>query len=160
MYSNLLRSFALGAFALLVFSAPAAAAPEGVRTFDKTTWSQMKRELPRPSAVVFTTTDCAYCPAVIEALANDLKRGPRKAKLVIVVMDGAEQPEAMMADKHYRKGDAMYAFEGQGMALRYSVNPDWRGITPYVAMLGRAAEPVFATGRPSKAQLAQLLAKP
>ncbi len=162
MYSSLLRNFILSAIAiaLVLTAAPSMSAPKGVRTFDKATWAQMKRELPRPSVVVFTTTDCAYCPAVIEALAVDVKKGPQKANLVIVVMDGAEQPEAMAADKHYRKGDAMYTFDGSAMALRYSVNPDWRGMTPYVAMLGRAGEPKFAIGRPSKAELAALLGKP
>ncbi len=160
MCSSFFRSVTLcGLFAVLV-AAPAVAAPKGVRVFDKTTWAQMKRDLPRPSVVVFTTTDCAYCPAVIEALASDVKKGQSKANLVIVVMDGAEQPEAMVADKHYRKGDAMYVFQGQAMALRYSVNPDWRGMTPYVAMFARTGEPKFAVGRPSAAEVAQLLGKP
>ena len=160
MYSSLLRNLMLAGVMLGLMAAPAVSAPKGVRTFDKTTWAQLKRELPRPSVVVFTTTDCAYCPDVIEALAVDVKKGQTKAKLVIVVMDGTEQPEAMAADKHYRKGDAMYVFEGQAMALRYSVDPDWRGMTPYVAMLGRSGEPKFVVGRPSKADVAALLGKP
>ena len=163
MYSSLLRNLILAGLVLGLMAASAVSvvsAPKGVRIFDKTTWAQMKRELPRPSVVVFTTTDCAYCPDVIEALAVDVKKGQSKAKLVIVVMDGTEQPEAVAADKHYRKGDAMYVFEGQAMALRYSVNPDWRGMTPYVAMLGRSGEPKFVVGRPSKADVAAWLGKP
>ena len=56
----------------LAFVASAQAAPGAVRDFDRGTWQQMKQTLPRPSVVVFTTTDCAYCPDVIEALASVL----------------------------------------------------------------------------------------
>lgn len=159
MCSSLLRSFALLGLLAVLAPGPARSGHKDVRAFDKSTWAQMQRDLPRPSTVVFSTTDCAYCPAVIEALARDLKKGPQKTNLVIVVMDGAGQLEALAADKHYRKGDALYVFEGQGAALRYSVNPAWRGLTPYVVMLGRSGEPAFAVGRPSKVEVARLHAK-
>lgn len=145
------------ALLVLVFAASAQAAPGAVRDFDRATWQQMKQALPRPGVVVFTTTDCVYCPDVIEALAKDLKKGKSKAHLAVVVMDGAEQPEAVKADRHYRKADALYAFDGQAMAIRYAVNPDWRGMTPYVAMLPRTGDPKFFTGRPPAAEIDALL---
>ncbi len=153
-FSDVIRGMAVLALSL---AASVQAAPGAVRDFDRGTWQQMKQTLPRPSVVVFTTTDCAYCPDVIEALAKDLKKGKSKAHLAVVVMDGAEQPEAVKADRHYRKADALYAFDGQAMALRYAVNPDWRGMTPYVAMLPRSGEPKFFTGRPPAPDVDALL---
>ena len=153
-FSDVIRAVALIALAL---AAPVQAAPGAVRDFDRATWQQMKQTLPRPGVVVFTTTDCAYCPDVIEALAKDLKKGGSKAHLAVVVMDGAEQPEAVKADRHYRKADALYVFDGQANALRYAVNPEWRGMTPYVVMFPRTGEPKFLVGRPAAQEVQALL---
>ena len=133
------------------------AAPGAVRDFERGTWQQMTQTFARPAVVVFTTTDCAYCPAVIEALAKDLKKGKSKARLAVVVMDGAEHLESVKADPHYRKADALYAFDGQASALRYAVNPDWRGMTPYVAMLLRTGETKFFVGSPPAREIEALL---
>ncbi|MEQ1517141.1 MAG: hypothetical protein ABL931_11710, partial [Usitatibacteraceae bacterium] len=58
--------------AFATIAVAAAAAPVAVKSFDKTTWKQMAASLPKPSVVVFTTTDCAFCPDVIDALARDV----------------------------------------------------------------------------------------
>lgn len=158
MFSRSSSRFAVIVSMLLCLaSATTQAAPSEIRVFNKTSWPQLKQNLPRPGVVVFTTTDCAYCPAVIEALSTSLKKGGRKANLVVVVMDGAGQPEAVRADPHYRKADSLYVFEGQATALRFGVNPDWRGMTPYVALFRDKGEPKFVIGGPSAAEVADLL---
>jgi len=134
-------------------------APNIVKDFDKATWTQMTTSLPKPSVVVFTTTDCSFCPAVIDALARDLRqKGKTRANLLVVVMDGAGQADALLANDHYRRADSLYAFSGQDLALRYSVNPEWRGLTPYVALLPRKGAPRFVTGQPSPAEINSLFA--
>ncbi|MBL0123861.1 MAG: hypothetical protein IPP88_14430 [Betaproteobacteria bacterium] len=134
-------------------------APNVVKHFDKATWAQMTTSLSKPSVVVFTTTDCSFCPAVIDALARELHpKGKSRAKLIVVVMDGAGQADTLPENPHYRRADDLYAFSGQDLALRYSVNPDWRGLTPYVALIPRKGAPRFVTGPPSTADLDALLA--
>ena len=149
----------LGLIALcgLLLVGSVAAAPAGTRVFDKTTWQKLKKELPRPGVVVFTTTDCAYCPDVIEKLSSELKKSKSKATLAVVVMDGATQPESWLKDAHYRKADSLYIFEGQANALRFGIDPRWRGMTPYLAMFGRTGDPKFVVGTPSRAEIAELL---
>ena len=153
-----LRTSTLALVLVLCSATPAQGAPTAVGKFDRTTWAQWKDTLPRPSVVVFTTTDCEFCPATIDALARAVrKKGRAKANLVVVVMDGAGKDGSLLADAHYRRADALYAFDGQEMALRYSINPAWRGITPYVALLPGRGEIGFFTGRPSAAALEALL---
>lgn len=134
-------------------------APNVVKDFDKSTWTRITTSLPKPSAVVFTTTDCSFCPAVIDALARDLQpKGKSRASLFVVVMDGAGQADALLANAHYRRADGLYAFNGQDLVLRYSVNPEWRGLTPYVALIPRKGAPRFVTGQPLPADIDTLLA--
>ena len=134
-----------------------AAPPAATRSFERGTWQSLKKELPRPGIVVFTTTDCAYCPDVIESVAADLKQSKSRATLAVVVMDGASQPASWLAEAHYRKADRLYVFNGQASALRYGIDPKWRGMTPYLALFGRSGEPQFVVGKPSPAEMAALL---
>ncbi len=158
MYAKLPGRFLISLLAVLsLMAGTVTAAPRGTQAFDKTTWQKLKKDLPRPGVVVFTTTDCAFCPDVIESLAVDLKKGKSRATLAVVVMDGASQPESWLKDAHYRKADSLYVFEGQATALRYGIDPRWRGMTPYLAMFGRSGEPTFVVGTPSRAQIAELL---
>lgn len=134
--------------ALAATSIAAGAAPREVETFDVSTWQSLQ-QVQRPTAVVFTTTDCAHCPAVIAALADEARRRA-DASVVAVVMDGEA---ANVADAHYRPADRLFAFEGQAARLRHSVDPGWRGMTPYVALLSPGRPPVWVLGRPSPAQI-------
>lgn len=142
----------------------AAAPPARPQDFGSNSWAQLKKFLPRPSIVVFTTTDCAYCPDVIEAVSADLREGARrsgrKATLAIVVMDGAHQPPSWLAEPQYAKADRLYVFRGQELALRHGIDPRWRGMTPYLALLagGAGSEPRFVIGRPAPEQMAALWA--
>ena len=134
----------------------AAATPQAVERFDARTWTGLQTTVGQPTAVVFTTTDCAYCPAVMDRLARDIRQGRLKARLVAVVMDAApgESDRALMLDAHYRLADRLFAFDGDERALRYSVNPGWRGVTPYVAFLRPHSPPMWVTGSPSDAEIA------
>ena len=150
--------FRVSVLLLLIAQGVHAAAPAVVGSFDKTTWALMAQSLSRPSVVVFTTTDCAFCPDVIDELAREVRRkGKPQAKLFVVVMDGAGQSAALLANEHYRRADGLYAFNGQDLALRYSVNPEWRGLTPYVAMIASNGAVRFSTGQPSGKEMEALL---
>ncbi|WP_280151187.1 hypothetical protein [Piscinibacter sp. XHJ-5] len=132
------------------------AAPRKVETFDAQAWQRLQADTRQPAAVVFTTTDCAHCPAVIEQLAAHIRRHRPTAELIAVVMDAApgDADATLLSDSHYRPADRLFAFAGQAAALRFGVNPAWRGVTPYVGLLKPQGAPVWVTGRPSAADLA------
>ena len=147
------RRLALATLLATALSGPfsaAVAAPKAVEAFDATTWPALQQAR-QPLAVVFTTTDCSHCPAVVEQLARSLRAQRGGARLVTVVMDVSpgEADAALLATAHYRQADRLLAFDGAAAALRYRVNPAWRGVTPYVALL-RPGQPVtFVMGPPS-----------
>lgn len=133
---------------LLAAAAPGSAAPHGILPFVAGTWSELAHSPLRPMVVVFSTTDCVHCPRVIDSLAAAMHKFRSGVRLVVVVMDGAGQEDALLADRHYRQAHVLYAFDGEAMALRYAVNPDWRGLTPYVALIPAAGVVRFHTGEP------------
>ncbi|MCX7058122.1 MAG: hypothetical protein NTZ79_13350 [Proteobacteria bacterium] len=145
---------ALAATAMLLMTLLAAAAPPAVRFFDESTWARLTRQLHRPAAVVFTTTDCAYCPAVVDGLARWSRNAP--GAVIVVVMDPVETPAALLNDPHYRQAQAVYVFDGAPLALRHSVDPGWRGETPFVALLARDGHVRYVRGLPDAAALGEL----
>jgi hypothetical protein len=132
----------------LLAAAPAFAAPRAILPFGVDTWSELSQSRSRPLAVVFSTTDCVHCPKVIDSLADAIRKSGSGVRLAVVVMDGAGQGDALREDSHYRKAKFIYAFDGDAVALRYKVNPAWRGITPYVALVPAAGEVRFHGGQP------------
>ena len=140
-------------FSLSLLSTHASAAPRAVETFDSKTWPQLQAELTRPAIVVFTTTDCVHCPVVIDSLARDIRQRKLKADLTVVVMDQApgENDAALLSNSHYRRVDRLFAFAGQAPALRYAVDPRWRGVTPYVVFMAPKAPALAVIGPPSAA---------
>jgi thiol-disulfide isomerase/thioredoxin len=142
----------IGAAGLLRARDATAASPR-LQAFGRDSWTRLSGSLPRPAMVVFSATWCVNCPAVIEDLSAITRARPGGARLVVVVMDGADDP-TVAREPHYRLADRLMVFQGDDAALRFSVNPAWRGITPYVALLGAdGAAPVFVSGRPSDAQI-------
>lgn len=139
----------------LLLPAAAQAAPRRVEPFDAATWPALQAGLKQPAAVVFTTTDCAHCPAVLDALARTIAQRKLKAQLVAVVMDKApgEADAALKADAHYRRTDRLLAFDGQAQALRFGVDPAWRGVTPYVVFLAPGQPAQAVTGPPGAEDL-------
>jgi hypothetical protein len=148
--------FAFGA-ALLSTSAGPLAAPATVQPFGPQTWGDLQRAGAKPQVVVFSTTDCSHCPAVIDGLATSLRKSALKPRLVVVVMDGAGQEAELLADRHYRQADALHAFDGDAVNLRYRVNPDWRGLTPYVVLLPAGGGPRYFNSAPPAGALRALL---
>lgn len=148
-----------GAFlAVCAFAAAAVAVPSSLERFDAAAWERLQTELPRPSAVVFTATYCASCPAVLAKLSGALKERGIEGDVVAVVIDEAEASE-LPKSRHYRHASRLFLFEGNEMSLRYQVDPRWRGVTPYVALLNANGETVFAAGTPSDAQVAAWIEK-
>jgi thiol-disulfide isomerase/thioredoxin len=133
----------------------ATAAPRVVEPFDNARWAALKADIKRPTAVVFTTTDCAHCPAVIKALASDARVTRAKGGLVAVVMDVApgEADAALLKNAHYKPVDQLMAFSGQAPALRHAVNPTWRGVTPYIALLRPGEPPLWVVGPPTRTDI-------
>ena len=133
---------------LLALSAAVQASPQKIETFDAQSWQRFQSELPRPSAIVFSSTDCTHCPGTIASIAQQLKQRKSHTPLIVVVMDGDQQPD-LLQDPHYRQASRLFVFRGQAAALQYAVNPKWRGITPYVALLPQAGDVKLVLGNPS-----------
>lgn len=134
----------------------AVSAPVGVEYFKVGTWSELQVAAPKPHVVVFSTTDCAHCPGVIADIAKKIKEKKNKIYLSVVVMDGASQLEYLLSTPHYLMADRVYVFDGQSNAIRYAVNPSWRGLTPYVAVLSTKGEVNYVLGKLSRQQINML----
>lgn len=108
-----------------------------------------------PAVVVFTATTCAYCPAVIDGLSSAIQRSRVRAPLVAVVTDATagEDDATLLADAHYRLADRLFAFSGPERTLRYAVNPQWRGITPYVGFVSAGGDVRWVLGAPTEADV-------
>jgi hypothetical protein len=122
-----------------------------VEAFDAKGWAALQAPSTKGAAIVFTTTDCAYCPGVLRQLSQEIRQRGIDAQLVAVVMDAApgDDDARLLSDPHHRGVDRLFAFSGQAAALRYGVNPAWRGVTPYTALMVRGAPPTWVTGPPS-----------
>ncbi len=147
-----------GALLLTGVMFQAQAGERTIEMFTGQSWQQLQKTLPRPAAVIFSTTDCGHCPAVIAAMAKQSKNHRPEVALVVVVMDGAGQPD-LLREPHYQAANRLFVFHGQTAALQYSINPDWRGVTPYVALLPRTGETKLVMGSPSTSAMDQWLEK-
>ena len=147
-------ALALAAAAVLAAGVPGAvsAAPR-VEPFDAETWGRLKATLPRPAVVVFTTTYCATCPEVFEGLGTEIRARRPGAPLVAVVLDG-EALGRRPRDKHLARADRLFAFRGpQAAALRHAIDPSWRGVTPWVALIAADGSVSFGGGTPTRDRL-------
>ncbi len=137
-------------------AAAALGAPASVEPFDSAAWERLQQELPRPSAVVFTATYCATCPAVLGKLSEALEKRGVEGKVIAVVIDEAEAG-ALLQSPHYRHASRLFLFEGNEASLRYRIDPRWRGVTPYIALLSSTGEPLFVAGTPKDEHIAAWL---
>jgi hypothetical protein len=124
----------------------------GVLDFDTTSWRALLKSGPRPAAYVFTTTYCSTCPEVFELLAKFIQSSGKKVELVAVVMD-VSGDLALRHAHHYMGATRIYAFDGFEPEIRQTVDPSWRNITPYVALLGSHGKDERVIGPPSAVQL-------
>ncbi len=154
-----MRNVVTGLIATCLFGVPVLAAPpQNVELFTTATWSQLQADLPKPSAVVFTATYCATCPAVLAKLSKALAAHDVEGDVIAVVIDEAE-PSELIASGHYSQASRVFLFAGNEAALRYQIDPRWRGETPYIALLPAGGKPIFAAGSPSEEKIASWLGR-
>ena len=127
--------------------APANAAPAAVESFDKATWAALVRHAKQPAIVVFTSVTCTHCPGAIASLARQRAAKGSATVLLVVSMD-ADDDALLLRDAHYAPADRLFAFRGNPQALQFSVNPEWRGMTPYVAFIDGRGGARFVLGEP------------
>lgn len=136
------------------------AAANGVTEFNSQSWAQLLGQTKQAAIVVFTSTDCSHCPAVVDYLKTYLQAQPANASkipLYLVVMDGQDEPD-LLSQGHYLQADKLLAFSGNRNALQYGVNPKWRGLTPYVAFITHH-QAEFVVGKPEKEKLNEFTRK-
>mgnify|MGYP000042831543 CR=1 FL=1 len=136
--------------------AAGAAPPKTIEPFDGKTWKTLSADVKKPTIVIFSATYCTHCPAVIQKIAKDKAELGGKVSLIGVVMD--EEPPGLLAKPPYNRVDRVFVFEGHEQAVRYTINPEWRGITPYVAFMAPGKPVKFFTGAPPARELGQFLA--
>jgi len=136
-------------------SMPAVAQPLSVVSkpmgFDQGSWQSLLNSGKR-LAVVFTSVHCVHCPGLVADLFRHRKERQQAYQIVVVMTDGGP---ADLARSPYREADAGYFFRGNTQALRYSVNPDWRGVTPYVALISPQGGAAFFAGSPPQSEVSR-----
>lgn len=137
--------YVISLFVLL--SAQTLAAPSAVETFDKSAWSALLSEQRQPAIIVFSSVSCTHCPGAIERLAAHRATGRSATRLYVVLMDSEDDAVALNST-HHRLADRLFAFRGRAQALQYAVNPDWRGMTPYMAYVDGKGGVRFVLGEP------------
>jgi thiol-disulfide isomerase/thioredoxin len=139
----------------------AQAAPAKVEAFGPGTWAATFATVKQPTAVVFSATYCATCPQALLELAAVAKKQPARGVAVVAVVTDAtpgEQDAGLMKKPHYRAATRLFAFDGAEQQLRWTVDPLWRGVTPFIVLLAPGRAPQHVTGTPTEAQLAAWLA--
>ena len=132
------------------------AATSLVEPFDQTTWRSFISKRDQPALVIFTSVTCAHCPAAIKRLAAKRSAIASHIPLVVVSMD-AESNAALLQDPHYAPADRLFLFRGRSQAVQFSVNPEWRGMTPYVGFIDSRGGVRFSLGEPRDALLSEWL---
>lgn len=140
---------------LALASFASSAAPVAVEPFDKSSWPALLRS-GTPAIVMFTSVGCTHCPGAIARLAAKRSAAASRTRLLVVSID-AEDEAALRADPHYAPADRLFMFRGSSPALQFSVNPNWRGMTPYVAYLGGKGDVKFVLGEPKESMLSDWL---
>ena len=126
-----------------------------VEPFEADTLSAWRTTLQRPAWVIFTATWCAVCPSVVDDLRRTARQHPAKPSVWVVVTDVApgDDDARLLGTPHLRAADRLLAFEGQPPAIRYAVDPSWRGAVPYVVLMDKGGSVRKFTGRPSNREL-------
>ena len=141
---------------LLLLMQSSFAAPSVVEPFDQATWRTLVSKQEQPALVVFTSVTCIHCPAAIKRLAAKRSAIASHIPLIVVSMD-AENNAALLQDSHYAPADRLFLFRGRSQVLQYSVNPEWRGMTPYVGFIDSRGGVRFSLGEPKDAVLSDWL---
>ncbi len=145
-----LSKYVISLFALL--SVQALAAPSAVEAFDKSVWSALLSDHRQPAIIVFSSVSCTHCPGAIERLAARRAVSQSATRLYVVLMD-SDDDAAALSSPHHRLADRLFAFRGRVQSLQYAVNPDWRGMTPYIAHVDGKGAVRFVLGEPDERTL-------
>lgn len=129
--------------------------PHQVEPFDTATMAAWRSTVTRPTWVVFTATWCAVCPAVIAEMNQVARQHPRRPRVWAVVIDVApgEDDARLLSHDYLRLSDRLLAFDGIPTAIRYTVDPAWRGSVPHVALMDKGSAPRLFSGKPPMADL-------
>jgi hypothetical protein len=138
---------------LMLLCAQVFAAPTAVETFDKSTWPVLLSQHRQSAMIVFSSVSCTHCPGAIERLAAHRAAGRSATRLYVVLMD-SEDDVAALSSSHHRLADRLFAFRGRAQPIQYAVNPDWRGMTPYIAYVDGKGGARFVLGEPDEKTLA------
>ena len=138
---------------LVLLCAQVFAAPTEVETFDKSTWPALLGHHRQPAMIVFSSVSCTHCPGAIERLAARRAASQSATRLYVVLTD-SEDDMAVLSSSHHRLADRLFAFQGRAQSLQYAVNPDWRGMTPYIAYVDGKGGVRFVLGEPDERTMA------
>jgi len=141
---------------LLLLMQSSFAAPSLVEPFDQSTWRSLTNKQEQPALVIFTSVTCIHCPAAIKRLATKRSAIAPHIPLLVVSMD-ADSNAVLLQDPHYAPADRLFLFRGRSQALQFSVNPEWRGMTPYVSFIDSRGGVRFSLGEPRDALLSEWL---
>jgi hypothetical protein len=116
--------------------------------FDEKSWPAITAKGPRPAAYLFTTSYCSTCPEAFSVIHSAVLKAHQKVELAAVMMD-VEGDKARRHATHFHGMSKLYAFNGYETAIRYSVDPQWQNITPYVVLIDRHGIAQRMIGSPS-----------
>jgi thiol-disulfide isomerase/thioredoxin len=131
------------------------AAPSAVEAFDVAQWTTLKTQVQRPTVVVFTATYCPSCPAAFEQITRAVAQQRLGLDVVGVVMDRApgDDDATLLKTPYYQGTQRLMAFDGPAATLRHAVDPQWRGVTPFLVVLKPGHAPRTWVGPASAKQL-------
>ena len=127
-----------------------------IKPFNEETWAKLLKTGPRPAAYMFTTSYCTACPAVFQEVRDATSKSRTRPELIVVMMD-AEGPNALRHTSHFKGMTQFFTFEGYEPAIRSTIDPTWRNITPYVVLIDRHGGIQRGVGSPTSQSLKQWL---
>lgn len=154
LHLNLLAALTIGLGSLAAYAHTAEQHGSSVRTltvkpFDEGTWAKLLKTGPRPAAYMFTTTYCSACPAVFQEIRDATKKSKSTPELIVVLMD-AEGSNALRHASHFKGMTQLFSFDGYEPAIRSTIDPTWRNITPYVVLVDRNGVVQRGVGSPTQ----------
>jgi len=149
MGCKLKKSISSTLFTALMIVTPSLVSAKEPLPFELDSWQKLVHSSGN-AAVVFTSTHCVHCPGLVADLLGDRKQRRQGYKILVVMTDGGALD---LGKSPYNKADSSYFFIGNTQALRYTVNPSWRGVTPYVALISSAGGVQFYSGSPPRDSL-------
>ena len=153
LHLDLIAAMVIGStgFAAAAHTPEQHAPPSGglqIKLFNEETWAKLLKAGPRPAAYLFTTTYCSACPAVFQEVRDATSKSRGRTELIVVMMD-AEGPNALRHASHFKGMTQLFSFDGYEPAIRSTVDPTWRNITPYVVLIDRKGGIQKGVGSPT-----------